>query len=401
MVYNTWKIERYAKNSDSDTWSTTAETITSFYDPVVRTSLGDGKDTFSFKLTNYNGEYDDYWNIGDKVVIYHVVNTSTITSTDILMNGIVTNLPNKQDSSQNIIRVEGNNFSETLMSALAFYDPNADVTIDTFIKGIINSVALLNDNFKVTWTSTTIPSKKRDGVTDFPTTHEKWFYKNVTKALEKFSQNSQTQDGNYYWYVDVNNQLVWQPRKDAISYTFDKATDNYLSFETKRDVKDVVNFVIAKGDADPKGRTITDRYDDPVSRAKHGFKYYLMISNKNYAQFLLENEGLDKESYKTATYPFTTAWGVTVTSSDNFVEELRLVVKALLRKDAKAYVEERNEGKLIVELEFINGKGWAIGDVIGVTIPEIGKVNNPMRVQEVEISNSGERYTLIEDEGTI
>lgn len=399
MVYNTWKIERYAKDQYSDTWSDTAVEITSFFDPIVRASLGDGKDTFSFKMTNFNGELDNYWRLGDKVVIYHAVNTSTITSTDVIMNGIVTNLPNEESSNQNMIRVEGNNYSETLMNALAFYDPNMDVAIDVFLQGIVNSVATMNDNFKVTWDATN-PTTKRDG-SAFPTTNEKWFYKSVTKALERYSADSRTEDGNYYWYVTVDNKLSWKPKTDDVVSTFDKSTDNYLSFKTKNDTQGVVNFVIAKGGTDPKGKPVTTRYDDPISRAKNGFKYYLLISNVPYFSDLMQLNGVDNDTYKTTTYPFTTSWGVEVTSPDDFVEKLRAEVTTKLRKEASDFVNARKYGKLMVDLEFINGKGWSIGDVISVTIPALGFVAKPMRVQESEISNSGERYTLIEDKGSI
>jgi len=67
-VYVTWKINRYGRITDSS-WETSPTEITSFHDPVVRTSIGEGRDTFAFRQTNVDDTLDSYWNIGDKVIL--------------------------------------------------------------------------------------------------------------------------------------------------------------------------------------------------------------------------------------------------------------------------------------------------------------------------------------------
>jgi len=365
-------------------------------------SLGDGKDTFSFKMTNHNGALDSYWNMGDKVTIYYTTNTSTITSDHIIMRGIVTNVPGEKKGNSDFIRVEGANYTESLMSALAFYHPPSAVTVDSFLAAIVNSVAIYNDNFKVEWHSSN-PTKKIDGATNFPTTEEKWNYKSVLKALEKYSGDSQTQDGNYYYYIDSDNKLVWAPKTDSIDYDFDDSTDSHTSLKTKNDTKGVVNFIIAKGGLDPAGNTITVRRDNAISRAKHGFKYKLLVSEKNQAKNLYEEDfpPNSNTSYTSASYPFTAAWGESVTSTSDYIDKFRIEIKQRLKDEADAYILEHKYGKLMTEISFSPGKGWSIGDVISTTIPSIDKVSNPMRVKESEYTNTGERFTLIEDEGTI
>ena len=407
-MYVNWKVERYARTGDS-TWSATPIELSDFYDILIRMSLGDGKDTFSFKQTNFNNELDDYWNIGDKVVLSYKVN-DTASASDIVMNGIVTNIPNEDSYNNNFIRVEGNNYSETLMSALVFYAPNGATNLVSYLQEALNSIALYNENFKVTWNGDN-PSVKIDDVTAFPTYDERWFYKSFLKLLEKYSTNSYTDDGNYYWYVNVDNELVWRPKTQGITASFNQTTDDYNSLKTKKDIKGVVNFVIAKGGLSPAMKPITIKYDNAVSRAKHGFKYKLLISEHNTANNLMLQDGLLGQGSTTrypTSYSYVTKWSridtgatITVANDAEYDDAIRDEVKRRLKREAKEYVTARKDGKLMIELSFINGKGWTIGDNINTTIADIGFANKPMRVKEVELTNSGERYTLEEDEGTI
>ena len=73
-MYSYWKVERYALNSVTGTHSSTVtDTIDDIYDPIVRMTLGEGKDSFEFKLNNFDSTYDDYFTVGDKFVIYYKV----------------------------------------------------------------------------------------------------------------------------------------------------------------------------------------------------------------------------------------------------------------------------------------------------------------------------------------
>ncbi len=242
-------------------------------------------------------------------------------------------------------------------------------------------------------------------------------------SLEKFSRDKFTTDGNYYFYVDKNNTLVWRREEGNPIHSFNSETNtDYTSMKISKDTKDVINFIIAKsGNTSPKGDIIAVRVDDAVSRAKHGFKPYFMVTQGSNADILYNADGV--ENKEPSGYPFTTSWvssinrpssptmvegsTVTVASLTEYNTAITLEVKARMKKDAQALLAERSLGKLTVEVVFPSGKAtstktpWGLGDVVSVTIPQINKTNNNMRVQERELRTEEERYVLIEDEGTI
>jgi len=409
MTFVSWKFVRDPfVNND---WTGVTEEIEGFYDPILRTNLGEGKDTFSIKLTNFNNELDNYYQIGDKVTIYRGVNTlaADLVASDIKMTGVITNLPGQEDGSANLLRVEGNNFSETLMSAITFVDGKA-LTIDNFIKQALLRVADKNNNFAVTWHPDN-KTVKTDG-NPFPL-GERWYNKSLKILLEKYSSKKITEDVNYYWCIDKDNYLVWLPQLSDTTASFNKETDEYKSYKNNKDMKGVVNFLIIKANLSPKGNPISTRIDDAVSRAKHGFKPKIITFDAKEGDNLVGTDGGIPD-----TFPFTTKWkctkverpsepymtdGAYVTCANLTEYDTAIIeqTKYLMKRTGQSYLSEHRNGKLSVELEFAPGKNWNIGDVISVTIPEIGKDNNAMRIRDAEYSQTSERYTLVEDEGTL
>lgn len=417
-----WKIERYERTGDT-TWSATPDVLTTLYAPydiIVRDKLGDGKDTFSWNMVNFSNELDDYFNVNDKVTISRAVDTSTLDSDDIVMTGIITQLPYGIDGSKVVQKVSGTNYTETLMNAISFVGA-ANLPIDQFLTQALASVANYNDAFKVTWNSSN-PSVTSGGAA-FPDVTERWYNKSITKALEKYSSGQYTGDGNYYYFVDKNNTLVWRREVGDPQYEFNSSTnEDYTMMNISKDTKDVINFVICKSsDFTPKGRVLTVRVDDGVSRAKHGFKPYIMVSKASYATNLYALDGVDNRT--PTSFPFDTAWVASVTRASNptmtpgspvtiaslneYETAITEEVKFSMKKDAKAFKDLRKNGKLQVEVVFPNGKAtgakipWALGGVVNVTIPQIDKTAKPMRVHERELRTDEERYVLIEDEGTV
>lgn len=418
-MFVTWKVELYQLQSNG-THSTTAINIDSAYDISFRTNIGDGKDSFQFKVKNFGNKYDDYFQIGDRVSIYRKVDSSTIASSDILVNGTITEIPIDEDSSRNHVVIKGNNYTETLMQALAFVSAEG-LTIPQFFQQALNSVNANNPNFQVTWASSN-PSTKQDG-SAFPTVNETWNYKSILMLLEKYSSKKYTEDGNYYFYVNTDNELVWKPRNQTPVGSYSASTGYHKMIKVRRDKKGVVTFVIAKGQRTPSGLPISTFVQNSPAMAKHGFKPYLMISQANYVDNLTQ---LDRNTYPSSfdegdtnpnTYNFTTAWNslvtatsptmtpgnpVTVSNDKEYNIAIRNQVKYLLKQDAQTIIDLNKNGKLQVQLDFSPGAvGWGLGDVITVTIPEAGKSNEFMRVAEVNYGQSTDSFVLEEDEGTV
>lgn len=424
-MYSNWKIDWFSFNSATGGYDNTpTSTLSNYHDVVLRTGLGDVKDTFDFKMTNNNGQLNNVFNNGDKFIISREVNTSTFTSESVLMTGVSNDVP-FDNETLNIQRISGANYSETLANAIVFVGAGDTLDVSSFIQEALRSVAVYNDLFQVRWHPSN-PILKTDN-TPFPNA-ERWYNKSINLLLEKYSSKVINKDTNYYWYIDKDNFLIWRPMSTGTIYSFDSTQDNYLKLKSKKDTKGIVNFVIMKGDLSPSGKVIQTRVDNAVSRVKNGYRPYIITSSANYSRELVE---LDRSSNPTTfdegdsvpnSFPFTTSWKsriarassptmvvnspVTVSNSKQYNVAITLQATYELQQEADRFLQARGDGKLQVEILFQPGSTpsselWRIGDIISVTIPELGFANTLLRVQTAEYATTSDSYTLIQDEVTI
>lgn len=418
MVFSYWKVVHYELEANN-TWSTTGTEITSFHSPKVKVSLGSGKDSFDYKHMDPLGVYDGFYKAGDKVIISRNINSTTIASSNVLLTGVINEVPSTISTSGSYFRVAGYNFTEALMNAYVFIDFSVGFTLDDALEAAINSVRLYNNNFQITWDAGN-PSVNSSG-SSFPTVYEKWYNKPLLNLVEKFSSNEYTEDGNYYYYVDNNNGFVWRRKTDAATTSIDVSLVPHRGYHTRKNLDDVKNWVILKGGSDPKNNPIQVKVDNPTSRAKHGFKPYIITDYTNYASTLMEQ---DKGSFGTAnkypaSYPYVTKWAATasdssespsmtagstvsVSSNDQYTSVIRREVKNFLKRVGQAFIDAHKNGKYELEVEFVPGAYlWGLGDVLLVTNAKEGIVNRPMRVEEIEYSSVDDTFTLVETVGSV
>jgi hypothetical protein len=420
-MYQRWKINRYPRISDY-VWESTPTEITAFYDPVWRAKIGDGRDTFTFNITNFNNDYNNVFNAGDKIEVLYGVNTSSLTPSEdyLLMQGTVKTYPTYIDNNTNSLKIEVTNYTELLMSALTFVKDES-LTVPYFLKRAIERTNFFDSQFSLTWHPDN-KMTKRDG-TAFPLVKEQWTYKSLMMLFEKYSVSTYTEDGNYYFYVDKYNRLVWKPRTATIITTFDSSVDNYKSLKVE-DNPNVINFVVMKGGTLPSGGTVTAYVDNAASRVRDGFKPRVIISNVNTAQNLV-NQDLGESATSryplSDSFPFETTWISSLTSSDapactvnsivtipsssSYEDEkewynnaIQREIKYQLKSEGRAIVTNKGVRKTQITVEFEPGKNWGLGDIVRCTIPERG-LSVDLRVNSVEITDT-EKYVLLKDEGT-
>jgi hypothetical protein len=405
MTYTYWKIER--EPFSNNTWGSKV-TLSDYHDPLVKVALGDSKDTFEFKLTNTNDDYSNYFSVNDKITISRKVDSSTgFTSDDVLMVGIVNDTPLSKSFNDNSVKVSGTNFSETIASAIIFYDATLS-TISQALEGALNSTHNFNNNFKVTW-NVGNPSLTSTGGS-FPVVGQKFFYKPFRKLIEEYSTDQATGDGNYYWFVDKDNTLVWNKRTDVVSYTFDYNTGSFKSFKLGKDNKDVKNYVIIKGGRLPDGRIVQKYIPDWSSVSKHGVKYAYLTDKTNYAETITEADKIKAglattEDMSSASYPFTPSWNSTSYASySDYVDGMRSYIIGVITDYAKSYMDLYKNGKLQLQFGFDSGSvSWGLGDFIqfsNLPIFSIGKIVK-LRVKEIQYGNGEDVFVLEEDIGTV
>jgi len=412
MTYITWRIDHIPYD---DGWEETDRTtLTNYYDPLLTTAIGTGKDTFEFKQINFNRELDDFFKPNDKIEIYRTLNSETIdTDTDILMIGSLKSTPEDYSGSVNLQRAEGLNFSETIMEAIVYVDVE-NLTIAAALELAINNAGNKNQNFKVTWSNSNLDTKF-DG-SAFPTITEdaRYFNKPLKTVIEKYSTHQKTEDGDYLWYINNNNEFIWKKKITNVDHSFDEETDIFKSIKIGKDIKEVKNYFILKGGSDPEGNQIQTKYVNYSSMAKHGAKYYFDVELVSLARDIIQSDlkdswGGDVGANSYPDLPYTTKWTsaatgstVTATTEKQYTDAIRAHIKAVLEERGEQLAELLQYGKLAVDIEFTAGtKEWGLASNVSCNIPQIVNTNKIMRVKQIRYSNSTDIFSLEEDKGSI
>lgn len=399
MSFVSWKLEH--SSFDPVTKSYSSPIVLDSYNTItVKKKVGDGRDSFEFNVDNYLKSFDNYFKPNDIIKISRSFNDG---SEEVIMNGIIRSVPANVTSSRDDIKISGYDHSETLMNALVFIDAT-NLTVDEAIKQALNSVTLYNDNFKVTWKSSNPSVRYSDGQS-FPIVGERIFYKSLNYILEKYSANDRTGDGIYYWYVNEDNELVWDKRQSVVSNSF-STNGVYKTLQSSVDNKDVKNFVIIKGGTDAKGNPLQNYYADYTSIAKNGFKYYIFSAETKTAQSILDAERSeqDVDDLRDASYPLTPIWDSTVTASsfDDYNDKFRVYMKSYLRSLGKVFVEQRKNGKFTLTLQTSpKTYDYALGQLIRCELPSVSSTVKNLRVEEITYTTTFDSFKLVEDIGTV
>lgn len=425
MSFVTWKVEKYSYLPSGE-WDTTPVVVTDFSRTIVEVNSGDAKDSFSFVVNNFNNNYNNFFQPQDKIHIYRTYNTVTVSTSDILLIGAIKDPPYNRTGSKNEVKVEGFNFSESIFSAITFVDA-IGITIPQLIQAALRQVGQASPKFRIGWHEDNPPKTTRD--TDFPLVYKS--YKNCTlkKMLEELSSSKATGDGNYFWYVDINNKLVWLPTiGGSATQTFNSQTDAYKSIKSAKDTKGIINYVIVKGGRDPAGNGITRKpFTDPVSAAKNGNKYYFYtdpgIQGETLTMQDMDASDITKKGKHTQrtpyTYPFTCSWKATadntdgtpalvagqsptVTNAGEYVSVIRREILSRVDKAGNELISLYKNGKLSIDIGFEAGsKPWGLLELVSATIPEVFAGTKTLRVREISYTSDTDIYSLQEDVGTI
>ena len=365
-------VIRYPSIGDG-LWSSTPETLTSAYDVSVNANLGDAKDTFSFKVPNIRNTAPDNIAIQDLVNIHLLINSESVHTSNMVLNGLVKAPEETVDDKKKFYRIKGVSFGEITGNALVFYDSDTTTDIRTAIIGIVNSVALRNANFGVT---VDMPTTQSSGGS-YPTIDRvKEFDRSLNTLLEKYLQDAYTGDGRYYWFVNNSKVLVIRPRNDASSVTLTEGVD-FKTAKYSVNADDVKNFIVVKCGRDNGGNSITTRYDDPVSRAKYGFKYYMLI-----------DESIAQRLKETGAY-----------ESDN--DGLRVAAKAEGEELGKSFASIRNKGFRKFSVVMSPNHNFSVGDKLKITAPSYNVTGLDMRIKQVSYSKEDTTISLEEEVASI
>jgi len=294
MKWMRCRVEVYKKTGERE-WDSTPivfENITNF---KISFSL-DKKDTCnvdlhsSFDYTNNEQifgdiDYDDY------VQIYAWNHSGDYTSDDLIFSGLVQKLPRKLDYSTGSV-------SFTLISkAEALFDVVIPVVYTTnkkfyeIVQVILNTLnnyaqASAGDKRYLSLHPSN-PTTKQDG-SDFPTI-SRFIYgrQKAYDLINKLMTNQYTEDGDYFWYVDLDNRLVYQPRSIDVDGILD--ISEVYSYNVNYDM-DIVNYLVIDIGYDCFGVGRNVFIWDSASLAKYGSKMKYIFDFRNTIELVIENE---------------------------------------------------------------------------------------------------------------
>lgn len=407
-----WETRLYKRLDDGQgSWSTDYTVLDQVYNKNIIKGMADKKDIFSF---NVNNNYNKYYSTGakiengDKIEFYGKLNSSTITSSDLLLQGVVKSV-NEKIGTANILEVKGYSATEQFLKGLTFVTANTPLTPPAILQRALSFHNEYNQNFQIGWKSTNT-STKTGTSTAFPTHEVADFYKAMNLLFERYSSNEYTEDGNYYYYLDENNDMVWEKMVDTSEGTLNETDCQNVSFSN--DSGEVYNTFIVYCGTDPKGIGISVPYFDSESQAKHGAKWKPITTTNDIASTIMQNEIDSDANLGTSTavfdpttngwfptsYDYTTTFGETATSDASYTEIIRERAKVL----GKARVKEIMDGirdtriKAKCALPFTNNYG--IGQVLTCNFPTYGIVGTNLRVKDIQFTDFSTILHLEQDE---
>ncbi len=403
MSYKTFKVELYKRAGAG--WSTTANNISGFFNPTVRTAINDKKDSFSFNILNNNNQYfgaGSTFENGDRIVISSAINTSTIASSDALIDGVILNVV-EDISTNNTLRIEGKNRTEMFLEGLCFVTSSIQKTPPEILEASLNFYNAQNGNFHITWSATN-PSVKSD-TTAFPTYYVADFYKPMNVVFERYSSNEYTQDGNYFYYINLANELVWAQMSAVSVDTIEETDCQKISIGSKGD--QIVNSLVVYCGQDAYSNGIRAYAFDWGSRGKNGAKWKPMTSTNDIATTLMDEEkrtnasDFDDDSSwfpKSSSYPYTTSWGVSCADDDEYNAAIRAESKNRGLTRGQAYLNGRKDEVLSLKVTLPFTKSFSLGTVVTCNFPTYNLIGRGVRIHGIDYDSYSTTLILKEDD---
>lgn len=411
MSYIISKLELYKRlDSGEGSWSDDAQVIDQFFGKIIRKASGNKKDTFKFNILNsYNKLYSSgaVFEKGDRIKIYQSANKETFGTEDMLIDGVITSIKN-DNSTTKILTLNGFSRTEQFLEGVTFVTNSIEQSPATILQEALNFHNRNNKNFTITWadgtgTAPANPSTKED-LSAFPTYLVEDFYKPMFQLFEKYSSNQYTEDGQYYYYVNDDNELVWDKKKSTSDGTLTEDECEVVNINDNSDT--VINSIVINCGRAPDGSPVRAYYYDHSSRAKNGAKWKYMTMQNNTVNDLINAEktengiGFDVAKYnypQGSEYPFTTRWGVTVSSDSDWNTAIKTKAKDEGLKYGKSYADGINQSRLSVTAQLQFTTNYSLMQVLSCTFPSHGVTGKNLRITDIQYTDYNTILTLLED----
>lgn len=403
------EIRRYEKTGDQ-TWSASYDTF-----DITSLDLSEGietnKDTFRINFLNQNRDLTGQFNSDDRIQIYLYTSASP-TSDDLVFDGMITEIDHEISSTNRRLIIRGVNRTRELLSNLVRIQEtdqtknSSDIVEE--ILAIVNNNNVVNagDERYIDYDDTSVAQTKSDS-SAFPGKVFVVNYKTAYEAIEQFSDDEYTEDGQYIFYIDNENKFYWRKKTDITYDGLDLEEGvNVETLSVRRGEFDVYNSVIVAAGRDAYGNGTHILQINAVSILEIGSKWKFLDrttiapeligkeKSSNPASFTTDAEGnFTDDNFPTSyNYNMQFEWDSdgdgtpdtkTVTSDAEFNQAIRQEAKRQARNAAQNFLNLHGDIQIKATAQVNGSLSYEKGQVVKLTSATANLSEQELRIQDV------------------
>lgn len=415
MVLHGYKIEHYKYNDSTKSYSSATE-LTDVISIDVNIGLGQRADSFSFVISNINGSNYPEFELNDRFKFYMVLDGTEY----FLLEGILEKISQKHTTTDLDLTISGLNILEKCYNMLVAPTLQGAHTADVWLQHIIDHMNnfISQDDLKLTWASSN-PSLSNTYA--IPYTKG---YTQVFKMIEELSQPENTDGQQYIYYINEDNEFVWEPKTWSIDTNIVEGTD-FTSSRVERAMWDIVNYIIMNCGSNPYGYSILEFDYDNESMGKNGPK--IKVVHTNIAEELMTQETkrfkdinvFTEGSNFPNTYPYKPSFILyerdgsaasvsTVANDSEYNEYFVNYVRKLAKGEIQGILRANTAASFKTKIDVTNLTNFTLGNLYKVydTYTNWGTGSVDLRIEELNyhydingwtLSTSPEEDRLLED----
>jgi len=327
------------------------------------------KDTFQLSFIDSNNTYN--LDLNDRIKIYfNYIGDSEV----LVMDGLVQSIGPKADEKNNKKTIKGSNIFEVFFTFHAFArsdnptNPRCNEILQNLIEEANDTNSIIDASRQITWHPSNPNTNSSGGA--FPDIQYDTGPKPLSEHIEALSTNEYTGDGQYIYYLDTGNNLVWKPRPQQITGSIDYGS-NTISISRNKTNDDTLNFYIINCGNDissieggkPAGSSIHAWKINETSIGKHGARHKYAIWKDISDNMYVEGKNTGSNS------------------------DFRDACEDAARKKANAEMNKASGGKEKLTINIPGSTAYVPGDKFKISMPHSGWTTDSrkeLRLMEIE-----------------
>jgi len=426
------EIRVYKK--DGLTWETTYSTV-NVSNIAAKETLAVRQDTFNLTLANPNKTLSTTLAIDDRIELF-LYRGASATESDLVTDGIVTEIGWTFSDAGRMIRIKGANRTAELLGTRVLITSATNKKPYVVIQEVIDQVNNLNQASDPTHVrhlspgteeaNTTIVTTKSDG-TGFATKSIVSNYKTAYEVISQLSGNEYTGDGEYIFYINKDNALVWTYKNNQIQEGYTWTQADVEDMDVQKGTWGVFNCAIVNVGKDCYNHGNHTLYYNQVSMTEIGAKWKYLDKKDTSSDLILEEFKADITKWETdgqtppgptgnfplgASYPYTmnfneidSNWQDTgspwvVDDDGEFNNAIRRKATFMGKQFGKDFIEQKSSPRYKVKIVINGTTSFERGLMGQVTADFADLTEKSLRVQGVDhvYNNGGWRTTLTMEE---